>query len=105
MSKLNWPRRADWDAGELRHLILRDHLAAERTYLAIERTLLAYVRTALALIAGGVTLLHFFDTGASVAGGLVLLALGFAALFFGVFRFYRVHRRVGTYYRRIAQEE
>lgn len=36
-------------------MILRDHLAHERTVLANERTFLAYVGTAIALLAGGGT--------------------------------------------------
>lgn len=94
-----WPHRPDRDAAELRHLILRDHLAAERTYLANERTFLAYVRTALALIAGGVTLLHFFATLSARLAGFTLLALGSLAFLLGLLRFVRVQRRIGSYYR------
>jgi len=104
MPKLHWPRRKGWDPAGLGHLILRDHLAAERTYLANERTLLAYLRTALALMAAGVTLLHFFDSPAADVSGFALLALGAVALAFGARRFFRVHRRVGTYYRRTIDE-
>lgn len=39
-------------------LILRDHLALDRTELANERTLLAYVRTALALFLTGFSAMH-----------------------------------------------
>ncbi|HLT47528.1 MAG TPA: DUF202 domain-containing protein [Rubricoccaceae bacterium] len=104
MPPLRWPRRSDWDPVALGHLILRDHLAAERTYLANERTLLAYVRTALALVAGGVTLLHFFDYAAADVSGVALVVLGLAAFGFGARRFFRVHRRVATYYRREVEQ-
>lgn len=43
-------------------LILRDHLAADRTVLANERTFLAYIRTALTLFVSGATFVRFFDT-------------------------------------------
>ena len=42
-------------------LILRDHLAAERTVLANERTALAYLRTMLTFLIGGATFIQFFD--------------------------------------------
>lgn len=41
-------------------LILRDHLAIDRTVLANERTMLAYIRTAAILFGGAVTLIKFF---------------------------------------------
>lgn len=104
MPKLRWPPRPERDAGALRHLILSDRLSVERTYLATERTLLSYVRTALALVAGGVTLLHFFDTRAYVAAGFFLLTLGGIVLVFGVLRFYRIHRRVSASYRRTVRD-
>jgi putative membrane protein len=43
-------------------LILRDHLANERTVLANERTFLAYIRTALAFFISGVSFIKFFDS-------------------------------------------
>ncbi len=42
-------------------LVLRDHLAIDRTAMANERTFLAYVRTALALLVIGVTFPHFLN--------------------------------------------
>ena len=39
-------------------LILRDHLAADRTILANERTFLAYIRTALTLFVAGLSFMH-----------------------------------------------
>ena len=45
-------------------LILRDHLAADRTILANERTFLAYIRTALTLFVAGLSFVHLkvFDS-------------------------------------------
>lgn len=42
-----------------KELILRDHLAIDRTVLSNETTLFSYIRTSLALIAAGATLIHF----------------------------------------------
>ena len=65
-------------------LILRDHLAIDRTVLANERTFLAYVRTTLALLAAGASFVQFFkllwmDVVGSllIASGLVLVSIGF----------------------------
>jgi len=72
-------------------LILRDHLAIDRTTMANERTFLAYVRTCVALLLTGLTALHFpyvgLETGAPVglyktagwafsAGSLIVLGVG-----------------------------
>ncbi|MCC7494897.1 MAG: DUF202 domain-containing protein [Fimbriimonadaceae bacterium] len=68
-------------------MILRDHLARERTMLAVERTLLAYVRTALALLAAGATLLHLYPGSLPYrALGQALLGLGAGRLVFGLWR-------------------
>ena len=56
-------------------LILRDHLALDRTRLAIERTFLAYVRTAIMVAVSGVTLIKLFPDSwsAQISGwGLAL---------------------------------
>ena len=44
------------------HLILRDHLALDRTRLANRRTMLAYLRTALMLLVSGATLVKVFHS-------------------------------------------
>ena len=76
-------------------MILRDHLAHDRTVLANERTLLAYVRTAIALFAGGGTLLELFPDvrHLRILGG-ILLVLGVLTLVVGVWRFVAVGRRL-----------
>jgi len=74
-------------------MILRDHLARDRTILANERTLLAYVRTAIALLAAGGTLVRFFpDSIALHTTGIALLALGVCVVGFGIWRFIDVAR-------------
>lgn len=42
-------------------LILRDHLAMERTTLANQRTLLAYIRTAVSFFGAGIALVKVID--------------------------------------------
>jgi putative membrane protein len=85
-------------------MILRDHLAHDRTVLANERTLLAYVRTAIAIVASGATLLEFFADirYLHVLGG-VLLGVGVLVLVLGLWRFVvvacqlrRVYRQSGS---------
>lgn len=74
-------------------MILRDHLARDRTILANERTLLAYIRTSIALWAAGGTLVRFFpDHLVLHATGIVALALGVCVVGFGIWRFIDVAR-------------
>ena len=76
-------------------MILRDHLANDRTALANERTLLAYVRTAMALLAAGGTLLKFFwNTLLIRILAVLLLASGAAVVTLGAWRFRTISRRL-----------
>ncbi|MBI3041072.1 MAG: DUF202 domain-containing protein [Chloroflexi bacterium] len=68
-------------------LILRDHLAIDRTILANERNLLSYIRTTVALAAAGGALIHFLDSLVTYIGGGLLLALAAAILGIGLQRF------------------
>ena len=79
-------------------LILRDHLALDRTRLANERTLLTYVRTAIILIVSGVSLIKLFG-----AEHRTLLFLGYALVPVGVLvgalgfvRFRQTDRRIAA---------
>jgi inner membrane protein YidH len=61
-------------------MILRDHLAVDRTIMANETSFLAYIRTALTLAVAGVTLLKLFgDVYTSIIGWVFL---GLSALLF-----------------------
>lgn len=81
--------------GQAKQLILRDHLAIDRTRLANERTLLAWWRTGLTLVIAGVTLVKLFaDEPLMVAGGYVMMPLGFATLAFGIYRYASVRREI-----------
>ncbi|MEN7972740.1 MAG: DUF202 domain-containing protein [Verrucomicrobiota bacterium] len=86
-------------------MILRDHLAYDRTVLANERTLLAYLRTAIALLAAGGTLVKIFpDEKAMLLLGTVLLAVGGVAAVIGAWRFVSVKRRIGLAYKMPGEE-
>ena len=76
-------------------LILRDHLALDRTRLANERTLLAYVRTAFMLIVAGATALKLFvETPAVVVTAWLFIILGAIVALFGTFRFESIRRKI-----------
>ena len=92
-------------------LILRDHLAADRTILANERTFLAYIRTALTLFVAGLSFVHFkeiFNLDAVIFSsrlieiiGIIFIFLGIATFFVGLFRY----KRMQVLIRKIKQEE
>jgi putative membrane protein len=75
-------------------LILRDHLAADRTVLANERTFLAYIRTALTLIVAGATLVRFFGTEITAIVGWAMIPLGLGTFVYGLVAFRRMRRRI-----------
>ena len=83
--------------GPARRLILRDHLALDRTALANERTFLAYVRTALTLIIAGITFVHFFETTPIKIVGWLFLPLGGLTLVTG----WRRHRHMAKRMRQL----
>lgn len=68
-------------------MILRDHLAENRTTLANERTLLAYVRTALTLFIAGVTFIKFFNHVMFVIIGWILIPLSVLTIVKGLISF------------------
>ncbi|HFD13587.1 MAG TPA: DUF202 domain-containing protein [Crenotrichaceae bacterium] len=76
-------------------MILRDHLAYDRTLLANETTLLAYLRTAMALLAAGATLFRLFseDPFFQILG-MIMLVLGVLIAGIGVFRFFAITKRL-----------
>ncbi len=85
-------------------LILRDHLALDRTELANERTLLAYIRTSLALFLTGFSAMHLPAFNQNLAFqdlvyemfGWALVASAVAALLIGWIRYKRVARRIAA---------
>lgn len=87
-------------------LILRDHLAADRTILANERTFLAYIRTALTLFVAGLTFVHLKVLSSEIPLfvewiGFVFILLGIIAFFAGLVKFIRMRALI----HKIKQEE
>jgi putative membrane protein len=76
-------------------LILRDHLALDRTRLANERTLLAYIRTALMLLVAGATAVKFVgETQSVIIAGWLFIAAGILVGAFGAWRFVAIQRAI-----------
>jgi putative membrane protein len=76
-------------------MILRDHLAYDRTILANETTLLAYLRTAMALLAAGATLFRLYSDDAFFQVlGMVMLVLGVLIAAVGIHRFFTMSKRL-----------
>ena len=85
-------------------LILRDHLAADRTILANERTFLAYIRTALTLFVAGLSFVHlkqFFTSYIVEVIGVIFILLGIITFFVGLVRYKRMQALI----RKIKTEE
>ncbi|MEA2070239.1 MAG: DUF202 domain-containing protein [Asgard group archaeon] len=70
-------------------LIIRDHLAADRTALANERTFLAYLRTAIALAGAGFGLIKFVDETAYIIIGWILIPIATVILIYGILHYIR----------------
>ncbi|MBM3500885.1 MAG: DUF202 domain-containing protein [Armatimonadetes bacterium] len=68
-------------------MLLRDHLAIDRTVLANERTFLAYIRTALTLLVVGASFIKFFDSMTLDVVGWAFMPAAVAVLGFGVWRY------------------
>ncbi len=76
-------------------LILRDHLALDRTRLANERTLLSYLRTALMLVVSGATAVKVMgDSVVLVVTGWALIGFGGAVAALGIWRFLSMRREI-----------
>ena len=75
-------------------MILRDHLAVDRTSLANERTLLSYMRTALACIIGGASGLHFLSGLATDVFGGAFIGIGMGTAIYGSYRYRWYKRRI-----------
>ncbi|MFW5836229.1 MAG: DUF202 domain-containing protein [bacterium] len=75
-------------------MILRDHLAVDRTVLANERTFLAYVRTLLALVLAGATVIRIFEDPSLNIIGWTLVVVGVFVGGVGILRTRRTSRRI-----------
>jgi putative membrane protein len=77
-------------------LILRDHLAIDRTKLANERTLLAYLRTALMLMVAGATAERVMGGSMTViVTGWSMIVFGVVVAAFGTWRFVAMKQKLG----------
>lgn len=85
-------------------LILRDHLALERTRLANERTFMAYIRSALYLIVGGLALMELHGTANLQWIGIVALALATIFAVIGIIRFTQLKKQLKSYYAPLEAE-
>jgi putative membrane protein len=71
-------------------MILRDHLAADRTTLSNQNTFLAYIRTALTLFVAGVTFVRFFETPVVEIIGWIFIPIGALTFLVGLIRYNRL---------------
>lgn len=78
-------------------LILRDHLALERTKLANERTLFSYIRTSLYLLTAGIGIFQFEDM--AHLHGLAWICIIFSVILFflGIIRFCQMNKHLRNY--------
>lgn len=76
------------------NLVLRDHLAADRTILANERTLLAYIRTALAIFISGLSLIKLFESITLQIMGWVFMSVALLTSVIGAIRYVQVDRAI-----------
>ncbi|WP_051907737.1 DUF202 domain-containing protein [Flavimarina sp. Hel_I_48] len=86
-------------------IILRDHLAMERTKLANERTLLSYLRTSLYLILGGIAFLGMQNLEEIKLLGYFSLGLSMVVLIVGIARFYQLKRHLRRMYEPLQDPE
>ena len=85
-------------------LILRDHLALDRTRLANERTLLAYLRTALMLMVAGATAERVMGGSPTViVTGWLFIVIGVAVGVLGSWRFVAMQRKINGRHRPVSR--
>lgn len=88
------------------NMILRDHLALDRTVLANERTLLAYVRTFIGTLSAGVAMIKLLDNTLLVTvAGYALIIVSPFFLIFGAMRYANVYKKLRTLKQKETAEE
>ena len=75
-------------------MILRDHLALDRTILANERTLLAYLRTFIGVFSAGAAIIKFVDGSAATVIGFAFVVLSPLFLILGIYRYAHTVRKL-----------
>ncbi len=78
-------------------LILRDHLAIERTVLANWRTLLAFFRTGLGLLVTGVGLIELMEMRFFIYLGWTLIGIAPIVFVFGIVTYLRTSKKLESY--------
>ncbi|MEX0685721.1 MAG: DUF202 domain-containing protein [Balneolales bacterium] len=79
-------------------IILRDHLALDRTRLANERTLLSYIRTSLYFVIGGIAFLQVEGLFRLQWLGPVCFAFSFFMLITGIYKYLEMRKILNRYY-------
>ncbi|MDH4128901.1 MAG: DUF202 domain-containing protein [Spirochaetota bacterium] len=84
-----------YDKTDKNKLILRDHLALDRTLLANERTLLAYQRTAIMLLISGVSILKLFEESLGmIIFAYILIPCAIIVGIIGYFRYIKIKKKI-----------
>lgn len=78
-------------------LILRDHLALERTKLANVRTLFAYIRTSLYLLTAGIGILQIKSISRLDGLAWVCIVSGIILFFLGFTRYWQMKKHLRSY--------
>lgn len=85
-------------------IILRDHLALQRTKLANERTLLTYIRSALYLIIAGIAFLNVKEFEQIPYLGYLCFFFSGLLFFIGVIRFWQLKKQINILYKETSKE-
>ncbi|GFZ41727.1 DUF202 domain-containing protein [Bacteroides nordii] len=80
-----------------KELILRDHLALERTKLANERTLFSYIRTSLYLLTAGIGILQIENVSRLHGLAWICIISGIILFFLGFTRFWQMRKHLKGY--------
>lgn len=86
-------------------VILRDHLAIERTRLANERTLLSYIRSSLYLILGGIAFLQIREFENIKYLGYLSLLFSVLFLIIGIYRFFLLKKSLRKLFYQMKDQE
>ena len=88
-----------------KELILRDHLALERTKLANERTLFAYIRMALYLLTVGIGIFQVESISRLHGLAWVCIMAGIILFFLGFVRFGQMRKHLKQYTKTCREAE
>lgn len=86
-------------------LILRDHLALQRTKLANERTLLTYIRSALYLIIAGIAFNNVTEFEQVPYLGLLCFISSGILFFVGILRYVQLRIQIDKMYKEAFKED